>query len=189
MESKTILVKNRLHILSPENVEKVKVALLGGCIFGHHYHYCGGCAFSIWAHSNFTHFMEYISQSKPGDLYVIWSTTQLVNQKLALVEAKYKENAKPGDRFIPQNQMLIIENYLDQYRNEIIAVFRRSDEIVARMYERDELVDFVELLNDFSQPQGEVFVFPMKEIDTKDHILVEAKYPNERGETPIGGAY
>ena len=73
--------------------------------------------------------------------------------------------------------------------NEIIAVFHRPDEVYARMYESDELVDFVELLKDFSQPGGEVFVFPMKEISTKDHILVEAKYPNENGEVPIGGAY
>ncbi len=51
MESKTIWAKNGLHMLSPENVEKVKVALLDGRILGHHYHYCGGCAFPIWAHS------------------------------------------------------------------------------------------------------------------------------------------
>jgi hypothetical protein len=57
------------------------------------------------------------------------------------------------------------------------------------MYERDELVDFVELLDDSSQPRGEVLVFLMKDIDTQDHILVEAKYPNEKSEIPIGGAY
>jgi hypothetical protein len=189
MEPKRMWVKDRLHLLSPANLEKVKSALVNGCIFGHHYHYYGGSAFTIWAYSDFSHFGEYISQSRPGDLYVIWSTTQLMDRNMALAWAQYNENIKLGIPLISEIQMHAIEKYLDEDRNEIISVLQRPDKSYARMYERDELVDFVELLPDFTQPGGKVFVFPMKDIDTKDHILVQAKYPNENGEVPIGGAY
>ena len=52
-----IWVKDRPHMLSPENITKVQVALTNGCVFGHQYYYYGGSAFSIWAYSDVTHFL------------------------------------------------------------------------------------------------------------------------------------
>jgi hypothetical protein len=50
--------------------------------------------------------------------------------------------------------------------------------------------DWKEVLDDirrYSHPGGEVHFFPEPALQSK--AVLEAKYPNEKGEVPIGGAY
>lgn len=189
MGSREIWTKDRPNILSHENIEKIKDTLTRGCIFGHHYYFYGGCSSSAWAYSDFTRFMNYVSNSKPGDIFVIWSVEQLIENNLLLARIKYNGNSKTVQDLIPEKQMQVINDYWENHKDEIIVVFKEPEKLDVKSYEKDDIADFSEDLQYVSQFNSEVFVFPEKEIDTKNYILVEAKYPNENGEVPIGGAY
>jgi hypothetical protein len=44
-------------------------------------------------------------------------------------------------------------------------------------------------VTDYNYPHCEVYVFSLAEIDKPEHYLVTAKYPNDKGEVPVSGAY
>lgn len=184
-----VWTKDRPNILHPENIEKIRSALLKGPIWGHQYHFYGGCSRTSWAFADFLSFEGYLAASKPGDIYVVWSAAQLIEQKMALAYAAFDTTMKPGSSLLSEAQLEIIKRHLAQPSSEINCVFQNSNRIFDTTQDRGDYEDFLELVATFTQPGGRVYIFSENEIDSPEYILVEAKYPNVKGEVPIGGAY
>jgi hypothetical protein len=183
--------KHGPNILSPDHLEKIRHALAQGVIFGQHWHYCGACSPDYWAFQDFEQFMDYISQSVPGDLYTIWSVKELLGKKTELVHAKYARQREPQSLILTSAQIEAIQSYLNDASNDIIAIFISPHVSAAQIdwYDSDSCEDFMEQVKRYSYPGAQLYVFPFTAISNQDHYLMEAKYPDKKGYVPLKGAY
>jgi hypothetical protein len=113
------------------------------------------------------------------------------DEPLPMVSAEELEPVK--------NYLQVLDpKYAPHYMNEVHAVYysARDQRIETRLinfFSADTSEsDWREVLDDigrYCHPGGEIHLFPEPAIDSEDKILLTAKYPNESGEVPIGGAY
>jgi len=180
--------KDRLNILSPDNISKINFASETGIIFGLHGYCYGGSSASSWAYSNINDFLEDVSKAKPGDYYVVWSTKELEAKNLVLFHGTYNESDSTP---FSQTDLEIFQNYLSKKYNEVFVIFRNGNLLEVKLndldYTNDDLLEDIEYW--YKKPGEELYIFPFADIDKPEYILVEAKKPNENGEVPIGGAY
>ena len=184
-------VADKPNILAPEHLAKVEHATQRGIVFGLHCHYKGGGSPSRWAALDFQQFNQYIARSRPGDLYFVWSAQDLLDKGLALAHARYPPEAPSGVLIFSADVLEGVKSYLSHEYNEFIAVYidwtaRTAECDFGDIDSYDELREKV---TRYSRRDCEAYVFPLTPIDKPEHYLVEAKYPNEKGEVPIGGAY
>jgi hypothetical protein len=66
------------NILTPHYLTRIQQAFAVGPVFGRHHHYAGGSSADNWAFHTFGPFWHYVTRSKPGDLYVMWSLPDLL---------------------------------------------------------------------------------------------------------------
>jgi hypothetical protein len=200
-------VKDGPNILSPDNISKIEVAFQRGGIFGYHSFYCGGrnpdkCAFV--AYNDLINYLR--SCARPGDLFTLWSLPSLVETGVHLFSKSFALSANESSLMVSAEELEPVRNYLQvldpkhapYYMNEVHAVYysARDQRIETRLInffsEDTRHRDWREVLDDierYCHPGGEIHLFPEPAIDSKDKILLTAKYPNESGEVPIGGAY
>lgn len=184
-------VTDKPNILAPEHLAKVEQATQHGVVFGLHCHYKGGGSPSLWAALDLQQFNKYIARSRPGDLYFVWSAQDLTNKGLVLAHARYPQEAPSGALIFSADVLDSIKSYLSHEYNEFIVVYiarttRTAECDFGDIYSYDE---FKEKATRYSRRDCEAYVFPLTLIDKPEHYIVEAKYPNEKGEVPIGGAY
>jgi hypothetical protein len=199
-------VKDGPNILSPDNLSKIEEAFQRGIIFGYHCFYCGGgnpdkCAFV--AYNDLINYLR--SRARPGDLFILWSLPSLVKTGVQLFSRSFPLSDERS-LMVSAEELEPVKNYLQvldpkhapYYMNEVHAVYysARDKTIETRLInffsEHNWESDWREVLDEFgrySHPGGEIHLFPEPAIDSEDKILLKAKYPNERGEVPIGGAY
>ncbi len=142
------------------------------------------------------------SRSRPGDKFTVWSVAELVQKNLHLFSGAYPQHGQGTDLIVPPRQLDRVRAYLEvvepkyapHHMNEVLAIYSSSgggslkSEIVNLHY-ADDWDEFVGALRTHSHPGAEVHLFPVSDIDREENILLEEKYPNEKGEVPIGGAY
>ena len=75
----------RAEYPSPHYLTGIQQAFPVGPVFGRHYHYAGGSSTDNWAFRTFEPFWHYVTRSKPGDLYVMWSLPDLLAKGVALL--------------------------------------------------------------------------------------------------------
>ncbi len=87
--------------------------------------------------------------------------------------------------------MQAVKTYLDTPYNGFLALFCEagSAAIDVQLDDVDGYEDFLERVARYRRPGGAIYVFPFTHIETDEYMLLEAKYPNARGEVPIGGPY
>jgi hypothetical protein len=66
------------NILASHYLTRIQQAFAAGPVFGRHHHYAGGSSADNWAFRTFESFWHYVTRSKPGDLYVMWSLPDLL---------------------------------------------------------------------------------------------------------------
>ncbi len=184
-------VKDKPNILSAESLVKIEAALEQGVVFGHHCHYYGGCSLDKWAFLDSKLFKEYVSQSRPGDLYIAWSVKDLEEKNLLLAHGRSSSDTQSESLLISVEDLQHVRQYLSVENNEIINLYISWDTRTVAIHDGD-IECFEDLegeIREHSHPNSEIYVFPLTDIDKPEHYLLQAKYPNDKGEVPIGGAY
>jgi hypothetical protein len=174
------------NILAHRYLTRIQQAFAVGPVFGRHHHYASGSSADNWAFRTFEPFWHYVTRSKPGDLYVMWSLPDLLDKGVALLHITGDTVAS-----IPDNCLVAVKAYLDTPFNEFVALFPSTDRgtIEVQLNDIDGYEDLRERIERYSSPGAEIIVFPFTRIATDDYVLLEAKYPNAEGKVPIGGPY
>jgi hypothetical protein len=174
------------NILAPHYFTRIQQAFAAGPVFGRHHHYAGGSSADNWAFHTFEPFWDYVTCSKPGDLYVMWSLADLLAKGVALLHVT--GDTAPSIR---DNCLAAVRAYLDTPFNEFVALFPSPgrDTIEMQLNDIDGYGDLRERIEQHSRRGGEIVVFPFTRIETDDYVLLEAKYPNAEGKVPVGGPY
>jgi hypothetical protein len=123
MENLKKWVKDRPNILAPEYLSKIEGALQQGIVFGLHFHYGGGGSPTQWACLDLERFREYVSHSRPGDAYIVWSMKGLLDKIQPLAHGTYAIESGRDSFILPSDAVLTIRNYLNAQYNEIITVY------------------------------------------------------------------
>ena len=84
-----------------------------------------------------------------------------------------------------------VQNYLNVQYNEILNVYISWDTRTAAtaLGDIDSFEDLEGDIRKYSRSNSEVYIFPFTEIDRPEYYVLKAKYPNDKGEVPLGGAY
>ena len=184
-------VKDKPNILSTESLAKINTALKQGFVFGLHMYYKSGRSLDTWAFSDFDPFREYLSLLRPGDLYIAWSVKDLEEKKLVLAYGKNSSNTSPNSLLISMEDLQRVKNYLNVQYNEILNVYISWDTrtVATDLGDIDSFEDLEDDIRKHSQPNSEIYIFPFTDIDKSEYYVLKAKYPNDIGEVPLGGAY
>jgi hypothetical protein len=184
-------VTDRPNILDSYYLEQTREALSIGPIFGRHHHLAGGCSADNWAFRTFEEFRTYIARSKPGDLYQVWSLPALLAQDMALANIAFPATPDVETTAVLERAAESVKTYLDTPYNEFLALFceAESSGIAVQLDDIDGYEGFLERVTLYRRTGGVIYVFPFTRIESGEYILVEAKYPNAKGEVPIGGPY
>lgn len=180
--------RDRPSILAPEHQKKLEAAFQRGIVFGEHMHYYGGSSLDGWAFRDFDRFIEYVHRSRPGDQYAVWSLPDLVAKNFLLAYCNRAPLAAHAP-LLSTEDLQTIRAYLDVKYNEFVALFAETSSRELEILYNDE--DGYEVIVDYIDDPSfsAVWVFPLTHIDVPEHTYLKAKYPNERDEVPIGGAY
>lgn len=184
-------VKDMPNILSAESFTKIEWALKKGVVFGHHHHYYGGRSLDNWAFLDFNQLKEYLSHSRPGDAYDAWSVKYLDEKKLVLAHGRSSSSRRENSLLISTAELQRVRQYLGVQYNEIINIHISWDTRTVTI-DYGDIDSYEDLENDVqfhSHPNSEIYIFPLTDIQKQEHYLLTAKYPNDKGEVPIGGAY
>lgn len=177
------------NVLAPDTLARLRQAFSDGPVFGRHYHYKGGRSGDNWAFYTFEQFWEYVSSSRPGDLYHAWSLPDLLERGVALLHASGEESSSTSAAI--ESGLSRVKAYLDTRFNEYLALFLPPDQKAIEVHLDDDsgLDDLRDLIEEYRPLGSEIVVFPFTEIDAPDYRLIDAKYPNAEGKVPLGGAY
>jgi hypothetical protein len=120
-----------------------------------------------------------------------WSAKDLEEKKLVLAHGRSSPNTQPNSLLISIEDLQPVKQYLSVKYNEVINVYVSWDtRTVAIDYGDIDCYDDLEGdIREHSHPNSEIYIFPLTNIDKPEHYLLKAKYPNDKGEVPIGGAY
>lgn len=187
----SIWLKNRPNILSVKSLAKMNKALKQSAVFGLHMHYAGGTSPDTWAFLDFGPFREYLSLSRPGDLYYAWSLKDLMEKHLILAHGKSSPNTPADSSLISMEDLQPVRRYLNIQYHEIINLYISCDSrtVAVHLGDIDCFEDLEDEIRIHSHPSAEIYILPFTDIDEPEHWLLKAKYPNDKGEVPLGGAY
>jgi hypothetical protein len=163
-------VTDRPNILDPYYLEQIKQALAVGPIFGRHHHLAGGCSADNWAFRTFAAFWTYVSRSKPGDLYQVWSLPVLLDRQVALLQMAFGTLSDAESFPALDKGLSAVKTYLDVPYNEFLALYTvaGSMSIDVHLNDIDGFEDLLEYVDRYSRPGGEIYVFPFTRIDADE---------------------
>jgi hypothetical protein len=184
-------VKDRPNILACDNQKKLHEAFGRGIVFGRHYFFHGGSSGDSFAFHTFEQFAEYLHRSRPGDLYEVWSLPDLVAKGLILAHSK-RGQTNMQMPMPPEEEMQAVRTYPGVEFREYFAIFVEDDSNDLEI-QLDDGFGYEDIITYLDGSDGwsfnEVWILPFTTIEAPEHIHLKAKYPNEQGELPIGGAY
>ena len=190
--SSLVWTTDRPNLLAPDQLATVAHALLRGIVFGYHLHFFGGSSLTRVVFQDYGAYLRTIHRSRPGDLYVLWSLPDLLHKQLALVTKTYSGASDHLLATLSHDEIEAIKDYLSTPFNEILYLASGAVEhtdVQMRVDDSDGYDSLLEIVDQCSHPDGFIHVFPTNIIDRPEHWLLQAKYPNAKGEVPIGGAY
>ena len=198
-------VMDRPNTLSPENLLRLQEAFQEGIIFGDHCFYYGGRSPDWCAFIRYEDFLDYLkSHARPGDLFELWSLPQLLRTGSQLLSKSFSDAVDDSSLMVSAEELEPVKKYLQlidpkhspYYMNEVRAIYYSATDrtvearIINFFSEDDWEGDWNEVLDEVrrcSHRGGEVHFFAEPELQSK--MVLTAKYPNDKGEVPIGGAY
>lgn len=188
------------NLIAAGNVALIRRALVAGPVFGYWYRPNSESGPKYWLVRDFAQFVKLVAPARPADYYVIWSLPALVERGLALVSARHADVHTGGASLLSFEALGVVEEYISEPRHAYIAVFYSLygiPEVWAGG--QDGLESLAESAVAYNKAGGEGYVFPFNTnyaapdpdgllpdtIERPEYWLVEAQYPNERGEIVI----
>jgi hypothetical protein len=115
----------------------------------------------------------------------------LEEKKLVLAHGQGLPNTQNNSLLVSPEDLASVRQYLSVSYNEIINVYVSWDTRTAAIDcgDIDSYDDLEGDIRNHSHAHSEIYIFPLTDIDKPEHYLLQAKYPNAKGEVPIGGAY
>ncbi|HEU0028291.1 MAG TPA: hypothetical protein VFQ25_14355 [Ktedonobacterales bacterium] len=184
-------------LISIETIALIQQALAAGPIFGYWYRAHSGAGPTYWMARDFAQFQREIAQAWPADYYVIWSLPALLELGVALAAARHADIHIGASSLLSPESLEVVKGYLSDPAHEYIALFFSLygiPEVWA--HNRDGLELLMESAEAYNKPGGEAYVFPfsaswsgpgpsgyaLDTIERPEYWLLEAQYPNQRGE-------
>ena len=183
-------------VLDGQNPSRIQAVLSGELVFGLHMHYFGGRGADPIVFRDWTSFLVHVTDSRPGDRFLLWSTETLRTRDKLLGEKR------PG---WPQNEAQLVravatvEDYLSKREQggAMREVFVARSRIIAAapeclMDDKDILDRLEAFLNAADGLEDSWFLAPFTEIDAPENakdVLVDAKRSDHLGAVPLGGYY
>jgi hypothetical protein len=156
-------------------------------------YYCAGCGCDPVAFSTYDQFLAHVTESRKGDLFLLWSVADLRRKRLLLVDRRYEDATTSGDSLLSQGDLDRVRSYLAQAEsNEILSLSSAGDGKVKAIWtelESSGWEPFLEEAGRTAVPGGAMYVLPFTQVDSDEFYLVKAKRPNSEGQVPLGGAY
>ena len=177
-------------ILSPDALHQVSSALQNGPIFGFHMYLRAGRGGSTFVFSDFDSFVDYVTSSRYGDIFLIWSVGRLVLRNQFLVSALRNHGVKNASSWEKESVSSVRDYFASERGLEVFLISSSSHNLRSAIYDCD---DFSEIEHEIhcaaSDESIYLMVFPFTAIDTDQDCLVSGKRPDELGNVPEGGAY
>ena len=174
----------RRNFLTDENLPQVHAALARGSVVLEQMHFCGGCSHTVYLLRNEADLGAVLAKARPGDWLVAWSVADLIELGLPLVH--HRVSILGG--VVPVADLGVAHDHLQNPYSEII-VCSLAREPTAFWCDIDGWDDVLDAARRCDQVGDEFTVFRAADLEDAQQELVAAKYPNEMGETPVGGAY
>jgi len=153
---------------------------------------CGGSPDPV-AFSNYDAFLSHVIGSRPGDLFVLWSVSEMRKKGLLLVDNRYDDATSARGSLLSQGDIECVRVYLAEEKlNEVIVVVSEGDghpEVFWADFESSMWEPFLEAAKRAAVPGGAIRVLPLTKTDNAEHYLAKAKRPNSEGKVLVGGAY
>ena len=182
------------NILAEEALQRIRQTLSEGWICGVHLHYGGGRSGDSVAFSTYTAFHSHVADSRPGDLFILWSVSEIRRKGLLLVDRHYHDAVLICGSLLSQDDLNRVRSYLAEGEfHEILSVASSAggEELEATVtdLEGSHWDQFLGAAQRAVVPGGALCVLPLTKIDRPEFYLLKAKRPNSDGQVPLGGAY
>src|SRR5437879_5762019 len=103
---------NGPNTLSEENLKRVKAAFEEGWVCGIHLYYAGGCGGDPIAFSAYQAYLVHVLQSRPGDLFYLWSVPEMKRRNLLLVEVRHERAEQEANSLLSPECLSRLRQYL-----------------------------------------------------------------------------
>lgn len=181
------------NILSSNNLGRIQQALSEDWIVGAHFYYCAGRGGEPIAFDNFDAMKSLITASRPGDLFILWSIAELRRKGRLLADCRRQQLETSNDSLLSTADLARIRTYLvESNLNEILCIVSGENSQLKVFWSDLDSSDwepFLDACRHAAVPGGALCVLPFTKLDSPEFYLVNAKRPNENGETLLGGAY
>jgi hypothetical protein len=191
MLGRYVCTKDQPNLLLPQYQQAIEIVFQKGIVFGNRLTHIV-MDNSYWAFRTYEQFVEYVvGNVERGDQYEIWSLPDLISQGFILAHGKRSGNRSsipmPSER-----ELQAVRTYLDRGHNgtwkEFVAIFAEDDSDGLEVFVDDEdgyddLIEYVD--GSDGGTYDEVWVLPYTDFEQPEHMYLQARYPNERGEVPV----
>jgi hypothetical protein len=194
------------NLLLPENLDSVRREFANdGVIFGWHYYYAGGRSGDMFCFSDYESYYRELSQSRPGDHFIVYSRTILVNRAILRIGDVTSNQPISGVSGLADVQSALSAGkevvYLWCHK---LAETGRVECDAGILWDLTEQELHENLKLDPGRP-GELLFFLLEMLDEDEqgvpiqsvspgtarrvNAVVDGKRPNEAGLTPASGPY
>ncbi len=181
------------NILAADVLDRIRRAIAEGWIAGIHLFLGGGGSGDDVAFGNYDEFLSHVMNSRPGDLFMLWSIAEMRKRRLLLVDNHFDSSVSSEGHPLSLKDIDRVREYLIQEKhNEILSIAsageRRLTAIVTDLEGMKES-RFLNAAGRSAVPGGSICILPLTLIDSSEFYLAKAKRPNFEGKVLIGGAY
>lgn len=187
------------NLIAGEILGLINYTLSAGPIFGYWYRAQSEPGLNFWLARDYGQFTRVVAQAHPGDYYVIWSLPALLQRGLALAAARHADVHAGRGSLLSADGLAAVEEFVSDGSREYLAIFYSLYGIPeVSIGDRDGLESLVESAQAYNKQGGEGYIFPFTRsyssssvdgqpvtIERPAYWLVEAQFPNERGEVLI----
>ena len=182
-------VKTGSKINDTQNLLLIEEAIGRGPIFLRHAIYHGGGNPHWDTATRYEQFLEHLSHSRPGDWFYVWSIPDLIGKKLHFLNAEYASFDLSSKQ--ATTDFSRIKAFLGEVNREAFLVFipTKSRNPKANFYDLDGYDDMIKLATEFAGFPVALYAWDMEILWKSEYLLVNARFPNNLGQVPIGGTY
>jgi hypothetical protein len=181
------------NILAPPVLDRIRRAITEDWIAGLHLHLGGGGSGDNVAFSRYDEFLSHVTDSRPGDLFILWSIAEMRKRGLLLVDKHFSSPKAESGPFLSNDELDRIRVYLlEEKHNEVLGVGSSgSEKLTAVVTDLDgtEESRFVGVVRRAAVSDGSLCILPLTRIDNPEFHLAKGKRPNAHGNVPSGGSY
>jgi hypothetical protein len=188
---------NARHAESPESIDAIKEALTDGWVVGLHFYLGGACSPDGVAFAKFEEYQAFVSSSRAGDKFTLWSVGALLERKIPLAAVSSTAPVAGRRGQLRESDLGGIESHLAaltgerQIANEVLVAVkvRHQEQPTAFVVDIDGFDQITDWARRLSTEGGELYVLPLRTIEAAGLCLLNVKRANDRGEIPLVGAY